>query len=211
MTAGVPLLLAGLGEQISEKAGVLNIGIEGMMLFGAYTGFVAAYLHRLLLISASSPAGWAAWRSRFSSCCFCIRFGIEPDRHRHRAHHGRRGADGAAALLPVQPHLSAPLGRRRWSHCRCWTRSRCSGRALFSHNIVVYLAVAPGVRPRLALPADLYRAQPGGGGQQAGRAGRRRRRRHRGPARSRCWRPASWPGSAAPIWPMWAPGSSSPS
>lgn len=43
VTAGVPLLLAGLGEQISEKAGVLNIGIEGMMLFGAYVGFVAAY------------------------------------------------------------------------------------------------------------------------------------------------------------------------
>ena len=32
LTAGIPLLLAGLGEQISEKAGVLNIGIEGMML-----------------------------------------------------------------------------------------------------------------------------------------------------------------------------------
>ena len=43
VTAGVPLLLAGLGEQISEKAGVLNIGIEGMMLCGAYTGFAAAY------------------------------------------------------------------------------------------------------------------------------------------------------------------------
>jgi simple sugar transport system permease protein len=43
VTVAVPLLLAGLGEQISEKAGVLNIGIEGMMLFGAYTGFTAAY------------------------------------------------------------------------------------------------------------------------------------------------------------------------
>ncbi|MGH6930631.1 MAG: ABC transporter permease, partial [Dongiaceae bacterium] len=43
VTAGIPLLLAGLGEQISEKAGVLNIGIEGMMLLGAYSGFVAAY------------------------------------------------------------------------------------------------------------------------------------------------------------------------
>ncbi len=43
ITASVPLLLAGLGEQISEKAGVLNIGIEWMMLLGAYGGFVAAY------------------------------------------------------------------------------------------------------------------------------------------------------------------------
>ena len=43
VTVGIPLLLAGLGEQISEKAGVLNIGLEGMMLMGAYGGFVAAY------------------------------------------------------------------------------------------------------------------------------------------------------------------------
>ena len=43
VTAGMPLLLAGIGEQISEKAGVLNIGLEGMMLVGAYSGFCAAY------------------------------------------------------------------------------------------------------------------------------------------------------------------------
>jgi len=43
LIAGLPLMLAGLGEQMSEKAGVLNIGIEGMMLTGAYTGFLAAF------------------------------------------------------------------------------------------------------------------------------------------------------------------------
>ena len=37
VTAAIPLLLAGLGEQMSEKAGVLNIGIEGMMICGAYS------------------------------------------------------------------------------------------------------------------------------------------------------------------------------
>jgi simple sugar transport system permease protein len=43
IVAAVPILLAGLGEQMSEKAGVLNVGIEGMMLMGAYTGFLVAF------------------------------------------------------------------------------------------------------------------------------------------------------------------------
>lgn len=43
IVAGIPLLLAGFGEQMSEKAGVLNIGIEGMMIFGAYLGFLTAW------------------------------------------------------------------------------------------------------------------------------------------------------------------------
>lgn len=43
IVAAVPILLAGLGEQMSEKAGVLNVGIEGMMLMGAYTGFLLAF------------------------------------------------------------------------------------------------------------------------------------------------------------------------
>jgi general nucleoside transport system permease protein len=43
LVAGVPLMFTALGEAISERAGVLNIGLEGMMLFGAYAGFVGAY------------------------------------------------------------------------------------------------------------------------------------------------------------------------
>ena len=38
-----PLLLATLGELISERSGVLNLGIEGIMLLGAMVGFTAAY------------------------------------------------------------------------------------------------------------------------------------------------------------------------
>ncbi len=34
-----PILLAGLGELVVEKSGVLNLGVEGMMLMGAISGF----------------------------------------------------------------------------------------------------------------------------------------------------------------------------
>jgi ABC-type uncharacterized transport system permease subunit len=39
---GTPLLLVALGELICEKTGVLNLGQEGMMLFGAVIGFIVA-------------------------------------------------------------------------------------------------------------------------------------------------------------------------
>ena len=43
LLAGLPLMFTALGESISERAGVLNIGLEGMMLMGAYCGFLGAY------------------------------------------------------------------------------------------------------------------------------------------------------------------------
>jgi len=43
LLAGVPLMFTALGESISERAGVLNLGLEGMMLLGAYVGFIVAY------------------------------------------------------------------------------------------------------------------------------------------------------------------------
>lgn len=42
MVASVPILLAALGELVVEKAGVLNLGVEGMMIMGAVCGFIAA-------------------------------------------------------------------------------------------------------------------------------------------------------------------------
>jgi len=40
--AGTPLVFAALGELVTEKSGVLNLGVEGMMVMGAVCGFVTA-------------------------------------------------------------------------------------------------------------------------------------------------------------------------
>ncbi|WP_435530961.1 ABC transporter permease [Pseudotabrizicola algicola] len=42
MVASVPILLAAIGELVVERAGVLNLGVEGMMIMGAVCGFIMA-------------------------------------------------------------------------------------------------------------------------------------------------------------------------
>lgn len=48
MVAATPILLAAIGELVVERAGVLNLGVEGMMITGAVCGFIVA-------ISTGSP------------------------------------------------------------------------------------------------------------------------------------------------------------
>lgn len=43
IVAGTPLLIVALGELITERSGVLNLGAEGMMAVGAIAGFAAAH------------------------------------------------------------------------------------------------------------------------------------------------------------------------
>jgi simple sugar transport system permease protein len=49
LAAGTPLVFAALGELVTEKSGVLNLGVEGMMLVGAVVSFIVA---------ASTGAPW---------------------------------------------------------------------------------------------------------------------------------------------------------
>ncbi|UCB46489.1 MAG: ABC transporter permease [Spirochaetota bacterium] len=44
LTASTPIILAAIGEDFVESGGILNLGLEGMMLLGAFTAFIAALI-----------------------------------------------------------------------------------------------------------------------------------------------------------------------
>lgn len=140
VTAGVPLLLAGLGEQISEKAGVLNIGIEGMMLFGAYCGFVAAYYSGSFWLGFLM-GGIGGMAVAAIVVLLCIRFGL------NQIVIGigvTIGFEGLTALLHfVQFSKTYP----RLDQAPVWEVPGLSeipilGKALFSHSPIIYLSWA---------------------------------------------------------------------
>lgn len=59
IAAATPLLFAAVGELVSERAGVLNLGVEGMMLTGAVAAFAGTHLtgHTAIGIIAGAAAG----------------------------------------------------------------------------------------------------------------------------------------------------------
>ena len=68
MVSATPILLAAIGEMVVEKSGVLNLGVEGMMITGAVVGFAIA-------INTGSPLlgfGGAALASALLSLSFGV-------------------------------------------------------------------------------------------------------------------------------------------
>jgi ABC-type uncharacterized transport system permease subunit len=76
LVAAMPLLFASLGELVSEQAGVLNVGLEGYMLFGAYLAFVVAYNtgSEWLGLAAGIVAGAAA---SLLMVVLCVRMNLD--------------------------------------------------------------------------------------------------------------------------------------
>lgn len=139
LIAGLPLMLAGLGEQMSERAGVLNIGIEGMMLTGAYTGFLAAFAFSSLWLGflggIAGGMGVAALMA-----LLCVRMGL------NQIVVGiglTLGAEGLTALLHhfqfsrTYPRLPAPT-RADFGPL---SDIPVIGPSLFAQDPVVYLAL----------------------------------------------------------------------
>jgi simple sugar transport system permease protein len=68
VTAATPLLLAALGELVAERSGVLNLGVEGMMVMGAVAGFAVA------LTSGSPELGIVA--AALAGMALAVPFGL---------------------------------------------------------------------------------------------------------------------------------------
>ena len=166
LLAGVPLMFTALGETISERAGVLNIGLEGMMLLGAYCGFLGAYYGHTVWLGFLAGIGAGMVGSLFM-VVLCVWLGLDQivvgiaitlagEGHHERAP-GRR----------VRQHLSAARRRRRPSRSRCSTASPSSATASSTSRSIVYLAFGYRRRDRLDLPRDEHRPQPARRGREA--------------------------------------------
>lgn len=139
ITAAVPLLLAGLGEQISEKAGVLNIGLEGMMLLGAYTGFCGAYFGDSIWLGFLAGALGGALVALLMAV-FCVRLGM------NQIVIGialTLSMDGLTALLH---HFQFARARPSLEQASSWPLPGLEsipvlGPALFDRTPLVYLAI----------------------------------------------------------------------
>lgn len=59
VAAATPLIFAGLGELVTQRTGVINLGVEGMMLVGAIAGFAFAAQYDASVFSALLVGGGA--------------------------------------------------------------------------------------------------------------------------------------------------------
>ncbi len=139
ITAGVPLLLAGLGEQISEKAGVLNIGLEGMMLMGAYAGFTVTYYSDSFALGFLG-GGLAGLATAMLMALLCVLLGM------NQIVIGIAITLGAEGLTALLHHFQFSRSYPRLSKAETWSIPGASdlplvGSALFDRHPLVYLAV----------------------------------------------------------------------
>jgi simple sugar transport system permease protein len=151
VAASTPILLAALGELVTEKAGVLNLGVEGMMLCGAVAGFAVAFStgSTMLGLVAAMAAGVATamvfavltlslTANQVATGLALTIFGI-----------GASSLIGAGfvgrTITRLGPVFPAALSEHPWL------------RAVFGHDIVVYLSLA------LVLGVSLFlrRTRPG--------------------------------------------------
>jgi simple sugar transport system permease protein len=152
VAAGTPFVFAALGELITEKSGVLNLGVEGMMLVGAITGFIAmAKTGSLLLAVGCGMAAGAAMAAVFGLLTLTLManqvasglaltiFGV-----------------GLSAFLGLD-YTSFALSGVKELHLPLFSDLPVIGKLLFSYDILVYASILLFV----AVSWFLYRTKAG--------------------------------------------------
>ncbi len=137
LAASTPLLLAATGELVAERAGVLNLGVEGMMLAGAIAGFATAQATGLtsLGLLAAVAAGMALallfgvltltlQANQTATGLALTIFG--------RGFSALLGAGYVGIAAPTLPKLRIPV----------LTDLPVIGPVLFGHDLLVYAALA---------------------------------------------------------------------
>jgi general nucleoside transport system permease protein len=137
LAASTPLLIAATGELVTERSGVLNLGLEGMMIVGAACGFGGAWLTGsitvgaicgivagtlLSLVFALMTLGLAVNQVASGLALTILGIGLS----------GLIGAGFVGERITAAPHLSIPG----------LTDIPLVGRILFGEDAFVYLSLA---------------------------------------------------------------------
>lgn len=137
MAAATPLLLAAAGELVAERAGVLNLGVEGMMLVGAIMGFAVGHATGSTFLGAlAAMAGGAALAAVFgfltlTLLCNQIAAGLALTIF-GRGFSSLMGVDYVGIAGPVIPKLNLPV----------LTQLPLIGPVLFGQDVLVYASFA---------------------------------------------------------------------
>lgn len=135
------LLLAALGELIAEKSGVLNLGVEGLMLMGAFTAFGTTYITGDPVIGVLAAMGFTVLLGLlFSYFAISLRtnqvvvglglwlFGLGLSDTLNRAFF----TSGATSSIPIIGDMHIPV----------LSTLPLIGRVIFQQNPIVYLSIA---------------------------------------------------------------------
>ena len=137
MIAATPLIIAALGVLVCERAGVLNLGVEGMMLIGAVTAFAVGVVERQPVARLSRRDRSPAWRWR--CCSRVLTLTLQTNQVATGLALALFGV-GLSAFVGQDVRRHADRARSGTAHSVAVATFRCSVRCCFATTSLVYLS-----------------------------------------------------------------------